>query len=302
MSAFAGVREPLGEVAGHRVHYWRRGRRRAGGGAGAWAGRARRGLAQPGALSGQGRFPRLYARSARLWAQRKPAGFSYSVHDEAEAWWAFMDALGLKQVDLGGWSMGGAIAQHSPPASGAGAAADAVRLGRHQRKPEVGCAAVYARTPGANWTTGRAPDAQPAGRFRGSSRGIFCASQRRTRGCSSGHGTMLTGQDATDTLLPQLKMPVLIVWGAEGPHHPAQPGREDASPGSAVATGRHSGLRPPGPSPVRRQVVEFLFYFIAPNKTAENKGDEPEPVPLNAFASNPSRSSPARLAGFRAPA
>jgi pimeloyl-ACP methyl ester carboxylesterase len=27
--------------------------------------------------------------------------------------------------------------------------------------------------------------------------------------------TMLTGRDATDGLLPQLKMPVLIVWGAE---------------------------------------------------------------------------------------
>ena len=27
--------------------------------------------------------------------------------------------------------------------------------------------------------------------------------------------SMLTGQDATDELLPQLKMPVLIVWGAE---------------------------------------------------------------------------------------
>jgi pimeloyl-ACP methyl ester carboxylesterase len=26
---------------------------------------------------------------------------------------------------------------------------------------------------------------------------------------------MRTGQDATDTLLPELKMPLLIVWGAE---------------------------------------------------------------------------------------
>jgi len=27
--------------------------------------------------------------------------------------------------------------------------------------------------------------------------------------------SMLTGQDATDSLLPELKMPVLVVWGAE---------------------------------------------------------------------------------------
>ena len=41
----------------------------------------------------------------------KPADFSYSVHDEAAVVVGFMDALGLKQVDLGGWSMGGWIVQ-----------------------------------------------------------------------------------------------------------------------------------------------------------------------------------------------
>ena len=41
----------------------------------------------------------------------KPADFSYSVHDQARAVVDFMDALGLKQVDLGGWSMGGWIVQ-----------------------------------------------------------------------------------------------------------------------------------------------------------------------------------------------
>ena len=41
----------------------------------------------------------------------KPADFSYSVRDEAGAVVGFMDALGLKQVDLGGWSMGGWIVQ-----------------------------------------------------------------------------------------------------------------------------------------------------------------------------------------------
>ena len=42
----------------------------------------------------------------------KPADFSYSVRDEAEVVVGFLDALGLKQVDLGGWSMGGGIVQH----------------------------------------------------------------------------------------------------------------------------------------------------------------------------------------------
>ena len=41
----------------------------------------------------------------------KPADFSYSVSDEAKIVTGFFDALGLKQVDLGGWSMGGWIVQ-----------------------------------------------------------------------------------------------------------------------------------------------------------------------------------------------
>jgi hypothetical protein len=35
----------------------------------------------------------------------KPAGFSYSVHDEAAMVAGFLDAVGLRQVDLGGWSI-----------------------------------------------------------------------------------------------------------------------------------------------------------------------------------------------------
>ena len=40
-----------------------------------------------------------------------PADFSYSVGDDARIVVGFFDALGLKQVDLGGWSMGGWIVQ-----------------------------------------------------------------------------------------------------------------------------------------------------------------------------------------------
>ncbi len=40
----------------------------------------------------------------------RPADFSYSIPDQAETVTGFMDALELKQVNLGGWSMGGWIA------------------------------------------------------------------------------------------------------------------------------------------------------------------------------------------------
>ena len=46
-----------------------------------------------------------YGRSER------PKNFSYSVRDEAGVVVSFLDALGLKQVDLGGWSMGGWIVE-----------------------------------------------------------------------------------------------------------------------------------------------------------------------------------------------
>jgi pimeloyl-ACP methyl ester carboxylesterase len=38
--------------------------------------------------------------------------------------------------------------------------------------------------------------------------------------------TMLTGQDATDSLLPQLKMPVLILWGKEDRITPVEQGQK----------------------------------------------------------------------------
>src|SRR3954471_15758397 len=41
----------------------------------------------------------------------KPTDFSYSIKDEAAVVSGFFDALSLKQVDLGGWSMGGWIVQ-----------------------------------------------------------------------------------------------------------------------------------------------------------------------------------------------
>jgi pimeloyl-ACP methyl ester carboxylesterase len=41
----------------------------------------------------------------------QPSGFSYSVDDEAGVVVGLFDVLGLKQVDLGGWSMGGWIVQ-----------------------------------------------------------------------------------------------------------------------------------------------------------------------------------------------
>jgi pimeloyl-ACP methyl ester carboxylesterase len=146
----------------------------------------------------------------------KPADFSYSVPDEASVVVGFFDALGLKQVDLGGWSMGGWIVQRV-------AAEHPDRVARLMLFDSAG---MYLKP---DWDTGlftpsnatelgeldallmphppRLPDFVAQDILRISAQNSWII----RRALSS----MLTGRDATDHLLPELKMPVLILWGAE---------------------------------------------------------------------------------------
>jgi pimeloyl-ACP methyl ester carboxylesterase len=57
------------------------------------------------------------------------------------------------------------------------------------------------------------PNPQPIPGF--VARDILRISKQRAWVIHRAIATMLTGRDATDALLPQLKMPILIVWGAE---------------------------------------------------------------------------------------
>ena len=205
------------EVAGHRVHYMVEGPAAGpvvvlvhglGGRAEDW-----RNLAPYLAQAGfRVYMPDLlgYGRSER------PSDFSYSVPDEAEAVVGFFDVLGLKQVDLGGWSMGGGIVQHL-------AFKHPERVRRLMLFNSVG---IYAKP---NWDTRLftpttpaeldqleallMPNPQPIPGF--VARDILRISKQRAWVIHRAIATMLTGRDATDALLPQLKMPILIVWGAE---------------------------------------------------------------------------------------
>jgi pimeloyl-ACP methyl ester carboxylesterase len=144
----------------------------------------------------------------------QPADFSYSVRDEAAVVVGFMDALALKQVELGGWSMGGWIAQIAAiehpervsrlmlfdaaglyekpdwntdlftPVTAAELDQLDVLLMPHPQRIPAFVARDIIRTMGMNgWVVKRAI------------------------------ASMLTARDVTDDLLPQLKMPVLIAWG-----------------------------------------------------------------------------------------
>ena len=147
---------------------------------------------------------------------QKPSGFSYSVSDEADFVVSFLDSLGLKQVDLGGWSMGGWIVQQI-----------AARHPERLRKLMLFDSAGISVKP--DWDTGLFTPATAAELaqldallmphppqvpgFIASD--ILRISKQNAWVIHRALASMLTGRDATDNLLPTLHMPVLIVWGAE---------------------------------------------------------------------------------------
>jgi pimeloyl-ACP methyl ester carboxylesterase len=144
----------------------------------------------------------------------KPASFSYSIPDQANAVVGFLDALGLKQVDLGGWSMGGWIVQR--------VAGDHPE--RVNRLMLFDSAGLFDRP---TWNTNLFTPASPAELDQLDALlmphpprvlGFIAADVMRGLRESGwvvhrAMDSMLTGRDTTDKLLPGLKMPVLIVWG-----------------------------------------------------------------------------------------
>ena len=146
----------------------------------------------------------------------KPADFSYSVLDEAAVVVGFFDALGLKQVDLGGWSMGGWIVQRV--------------AAKHPERVEklmlFDSAGLYAKPA---WNTALFTPTSPGEldqldallmpnppKVPGFiSRDILRRLRENGWVIHRALDSMLTGKDVTDHLLPEMKMPVLIVWGSE---------------------------------------------------------------------------------------
>ncbi|HUD54705.1 MAG TPA: alpha/beta fold hydrolase [Terracidiphilus sp.] len=144
----------------------------------------------------------------------KPAGFSYSVPDEVGVVVGFLDALGLKQVDLGGWSMGGWIVQRV-----------AAEHPERVRKLILFDSAGLALKP--DWNTNLFTPAtadelsqldellmpHPPNVPDFVATDILRRSKQNAWVIHRALASMLTGHDATDRLLPGLKMPALIVWG-----------------------------------------------------------------------------------------
>jgi pimeloyl-ACP methyl ester carboxylesterase len=193
----------------------------------------------------------------------KPADFSYAVHDEAEQVVAFLDVLGLRQVDLGGWSMGGGIAQHV-----AGKHPERVRrlilfdsVGIWE-KPDWNVHLFTPTSPGEldQLDALLMPNPPQVPGF--IARDILRISRERAWVIHRATDSMLTGQDATDNLLPQLKMPVLIVWGEKDRIIPLSIGEKMQSlvPHARLAVFSGCGHLAPGQCADRiaPTVVDFL--------------------------------------------
>ncbi len=146
----------------------------------------------------------------------QPADFSYSVRDEAGVVIGFMDALGVQRVDLGGWSMGGWIAQ-------------IVASEMPQRVQQLMLFDSAGLDAAPDWDT-RLFTPATAGELAQLdallmphppqvpgfvTRDILRFSNRRAWIVQRAMASMLTGKDITDNLLPKLEMPVLLAWGAE---------------------------------------------------------------------------------------
>ncbi len=145
----------------------------------------------------------------------QPADFSYSVPDEAAAVVGFIDAMGLKQFDLGGWSMGGWIVQRiafeHPDRVARLILFDSAGL---YSKPDWNTA-LFTPTSAAELDQLDAllmphPPQPPVFIVND----ILRMSRRNGWVIHRALDSMLTGRDSTDKMLPELKMPVLIVWGS----------------------------------------------------------------------------------------
>jgi pimeloyl-ACP methyl ester carboxylesterase len=193
----------------------------------------------------------------------RPADFSYSVHDQAEVVVFFLDALGLKQVDLGGWSMGGWIVQ--------------VVAARHPERVRrlmlFDSAGIYEKPA---WDTRLFTPTTPGELDQLEAllmphppkipgfvvKDILRVSNDRAWVIHRAIASMLTGEDAIDKLLPGLKMPVLIVWGTEDRITPLSQGERihHLVPQSQLEVFAGCGHLAPGQcaAQVGPKVVEFV--------------------------------------------
>jgi pimeloyl-ACP methyl ester carboxylesterase len=200
----------------------------------------------------------------------RPADFSYSVTDEARIVVGFLDALGVKQVDLGGWSMGGWVAQ-------------LVALGHPERVRRLmlfDSAGLYVKL---DWDTKLFTPVSAAEIEKLDAllmpnpphvpgyvaRDILRTSHEHAWVIRRALNTMLSGQETTDNLLPSLRMPVLIVWGQVDQITPLNEGNKmhQLIPGSQMVV--MPGCGHLAPNECAAAIAPFVVNFLKESPRSE---------------------------------
>jgi pimeloyl-ACP methyl ester carboxylesterase len=144
----------------------------------------------------------------------EPTDASYSISDQADVVVGFLDAVGLNRTDLGGWSMGGWIAQKvavdHPERVSRLVLMDSAGL----KMPPAWDTRLFTPTTPAELDQLDAllmphPPAVP--KF--VAEDILRISSNYAWVVKRAVASMLTAKDVMDDDLPSLKMPVLILWG-----------------------------------------------------------------------------------------
>jgi pimeloyl-ACP methyl ester carboxylesterase len=144
----------------------------------------------------------------------EPADANYSISGQAKVVEEFFDAMGLKQADLAGWSMGGWIAQKvavdHPDRVRRLVLLDSAGL---RMPPDWDTRLFTPVTPDElnQLDALLMPHAPTLPGFL--TMDILRTSARSSWVVKRALASMLTAADVTDSQLPSLKMPVLILWG-----------------------------------------------------------------------------------------
>jgi len=171
----------------------------------------------------------------------KPADFSYSVHDEADVVVGFLDALELKQVDLGGWSMGGAIVQHV-------AADHPDRVRRLLLFDSAGLYAGISESIGSARCFADAPSAEDS-RLRCAGYFARIESQGMDHSSRAGHHADRPGCNRQDCASTENAGPDFV--GRRRQDHACRSGRDASPHASTIRVRCYSGLWAPRSRPVR---------------------------------------------------
>jgi len=210
----------------------------------------------------------------------KPQDANYSIQQESQLVTGFLDAMHLEQTDLAGWSMGGWIVQRvaadHPDRIRRLILIDSAGL---RMAPEWDTRLFTPTTPAEldQLDALLMPNPPKIPGFLAND--ILTQSQQGAWVVHRALASMFTGQDVTDTQLPGLKMPVLILWGDQDQITPLTEGRaiHKLIPQSNLVIAHGCGhLAPEQCSAIYgRSLVEFLgadSFAQGTELEAENAG------------------------------